>query len=174
VRTERFLDRVGPLDARRPVCHIGYWEADAFARWAGMRLPTEAEWETAASWDPAIGGKRAYPWGETAPTPLHANLDALLFETTRVGCYPHGVSPLGCWDMIGNVWEWTSTDFHGYPGYETFPYPEYSEVFFGEEYKVLRGGAWATRFGAIRNTFRNWDYPIRRQIFSGMRCARDD
>ena len=76
--------------------------------------------------------------------------------------------------MIGDVWEWTSTDFRPYPGYETFPYPEYSEVFFGNEYKVLRGGAWATRFGAIRNTFRNWDYPIRRQIFSGVRCARDD
>jgi iron(II)-dependent oxidoreductase len=76
--------------------------------------------------------------------------------------------------MLGNVWEWTATDFLGYPGYRTFPYPEYSEVFFGDEYKVLRGGSWATRFGAIRNSFRNWDYPIRRQIFSGFRCARDE
>jgi iron(II)-dependent oxidoreductase len=75
--------------------------------------------------------------------------------------------------MMGNVWEWTSSDFDGYPGYRTFPYPEYSEVFFGGEYKVLRGGSWATRLGAIRNTFRNWDYPIRRQIFSGFRCARN-
>jgi iron(II)-dependent oxidoreductase len=75
--------------------------------------------------------------------------------------------------MIGDVWEWTASDFGAYPGHETFPYPEYSEVFFGGEYKVLRGGSWATRPGAIRNTFRNWDYPIRRQIFSGFRCARD-
>jgi iron(II)-dependent oxidoreductase len=76
--------------------------------------------------------------------------------------------------MIGDVWEWTSSDFGAYPGYEMFPYPEYSQVFFGPEYKVLRGGSWATRPGAIRNSFRNWDYPIRRQIFSGVRCARDD
>ena len=82
-------------------------------------------------------------------------------------------SPLGCYGMIGDVWEWTSSDFLPYPGYETFPYPEYSEVFFGNEYKVLRGGSWATRPGVIRNSFRNWDYPIRRQIFSGFRCARD-
>jgi iron(II)-dependent oxidoreductase len=76
--------------------------------------------------------------------------------------------------MLGDVWEWTSSDFNGYPGFVAFPYAEYSEVFFGTEYKVLRGGSWATRPGAVRNTFRNWDYPIRRQIFSGFRCARDD
>ena len=172
--TERFMDRVIPLDPRRPVIHVCYWEADAFARWAGKRLPTESEWEAAASWDPETGSARLHPWGNDPATPLHANLDALIFETTPVGCYPAGRSPVGCWDMLGNVWEWTSTDFHGYPGYETFPYPEYSEVFFGDESKVLRGGAWATRFGAVRNTFRNWDYPIRRQIFSGIRCVRDE
>ena len=172
--TERFMDRVMTLDPDRPVCHVCYWEAEAFARWAGKRLPTEAEWEAAASWDPERGEKRAYPWGDEEPTPEHANLDQLLFETTPVGSYPAGASPLGCWDMLGNVWEWTSTDFHGYPGFRTFPYREYSEVFFGDEYKVLRGGSWATRPGAIRTTFRNWDYPIRRQIFSGFRCARDD
>jgi iron(II)-dependent oxidoreductase len=171
--TERFMDRIVPLDHHRPVCHVCYWEAEAYARWAGKRLPTEAEWEAAASWDPETGEKRAYPWGEEAPTAGHANLDQLLFETTPVGSYPAGASPIGCWDMLGNVWEWTSTDFRAYPGYRTFPYKEYSEVFFGGEYKVLRGGSWATRTGAIRNTFRNWDYPIRRQIFSGFRCARD-
>lgn len=174
VVAERFMDRVEPLDPLRPVCHVCYWEAEAYARWAGKRLPTEVEWETAAAWDPSTRRSRLYPWGDEAPTPTHANLDALLFETTPVGSYPAGRSALGCWDMLGNVWEWTSTDFYGYPGYETFPYPEYSEVFFGPEYKVLKGGAWATRFGAVRNTFRNWDYPIRRQIFSGFRCARDD
>ncbi|MGY8777995.1 MAG: SUMF1/EgtB/PvdO family nonheme iron enzyme, partial [Longimicrobiales bacterium] len=114
------------------------------------------------------------PGGDEPPTPTRTNLDALLFETTAVGSYPSGQSALGCWDMLGNVWEWTSSDFGAWPGYETFPYPEYSEIFFGDEYKVLRGGAWATRFGAIRNSYRNWDYPIRRQIFNGFRCARDD
>lgn len=170
---ERFMDRWMELDPGRPVCHVGFHEAEAFARWAGKRLPTEHEWETAAAWDPGAKRARRYPWGDQEPTPLHANLDALLFETTTIGSYPAGRSALGCWDMLGNVWEWTSSDFHAYPGYRTFPYPEYSEVFFGDEYKVLRGGSWATRFGAIRNTFRNWDYPIRRQIFSGFRCARD-
>ena len=171
---ERFMDRVGPLHPRRPVCHVCYWEAEAYASWAGKRLPTEAEWEAAASWDPGAGRARRYPWGEAPPTASRANLDALLFETTEIGSYPDGRSPTGCWDMLGNVWEWTSTDFHAYPGYRTFPYPEYSEAFFGPDFKVLRGGSWATRFGAVRNTFRNWDYPIRRQIFSGIRCARDD
>ena len=170
---ERFMDRVVPLDPDRPVVHVCYYEAEAYARWAGKRLPTEFEWEVAAAWDPEQGRARPYPWGEDEATPMHANLDALLFQTTPVGAYPAGQSALGCWDMLGNVWEWTSTAFHGYPDYETFPYPEYSEVFFGDEYKVLRGGSWATRFGAVRNTFRNWDYPIRRQIFSGLRCAQN-
>jgi len=169
----RTMDRERPLDPRRPVCHVGYWEAEAYARWAGKRLPTEAEWEAAASWDPERGAKRLYPWGNEPPDPRRCNLDQLLFDTTPVGAYPEGVSPIGCWGMVGDVWEWTSTDFHGYPGYRTFPYPEYSEVFFGDEYKVLRGGSWATRHGAIRATFRNWDYPVRRQIFAGFRCARD-
>jgi iron(II)-dependent oxidoreductase len=172
-QTERFMDRTQPLDPMKPVAHVCYWEAEAYARWAGKRLPTEAEWEAAAAWDPEARTVRRYPWGDAAPTPLHANLDALLFETTQIGCYPEGRSAIGCWDMVGNVWEWTATEFRPYPGYRTFPYPEYSEVFFGDEYKVLRGGSWATRFGAIRNSFRNWDYPIRRQIFSGFRCARD-
>ena len=171
---ERFMDQMLELDMDRPVSHVCYWEAEAYARWAGRRLPTEYEWETAASWDPGSDTPRVYPWGDEPPTPTRTNLDALLFETTAVGSYPSGQSALGCWDMLGNVWEWTSSDFGAWPGYETFPYPEYSEIFFGDEYKVLRGGAWATRFGAIRNSYRNWDYPIRRQIFNGFRCARDD
>jgi gamma-glutamyl hercynylcysteine S-oxide synthase len=170
----RSMDREMPVDPGRPVCHVCWYEADACARWAGGRLPTEQEWEAAASWDPATETKRTYPWGEDAPTAFLANLDQLSFETARTGAYPRNVSPIGCYGMIGDVWEWTSSDFAGYPGYQTFPYPEYSEVFFGPDYKVLRGGSWATRPGAIRNTFRNWDYPIRRQIFSGFRIARDD
>lgn len=171
--TQRVFDLLRPVDPSRPVCHVDYWESDAFARWAGKRLPTEAEWEVAALWDPAAGRMRRFPWGDDAPTPLVAAIDQLAFDTAPVGRYPRGASPSGCLDMIGNVWEWTSSPFGGYPGYRTFPYPEYSEVFFGSEYRVLRGGSWATRAGAIRGTFRNWDYPIRRQIFSGLRCAAD-
>ena len=170
----RAFDKTGPVDPRRPVCHVTYHEAEAYARWAGKRLPNEFEWEAAASFEPATGEQRLFPWGNDAWTPAHANLDQLAFETAPVGAYPLNVSPSGCYGMVGDVWEWTSSDFGGYPGYETFPYPEYSEVFFGTDYKVLRGGSFATRPGAVRNTFRNWDYPIRRQIFSGFRCASDD
>lgn len=172
--TTRSMDRVAPLDPDRPVCHVCWYEADAYARWAGKRLPTEHEWEAAASWDPATGAKRAYPWGDEPPSPLLANVDQLTFETAPVGAYPANVSPIGCYGMIGDVWEWTSSDFLPWPGFAAYPYPEYSEVFFGPDYKVLRGGSWATRAGAVRNTFRNWDYPIRRQIFSGFRLASDD
>ena len=169
----RVMDRVGSPEPDHPVCHVCYHEAEAFARWAGKRLPTEIEWETAASWDPDAGRKLRYPWGDAPPSREHANLDQLGFGTAAVAAYPLNRSPIGCCGMIGDVWEWTSSDFGPWPGFEAFPYREYSEVFFGDEYKVLRGGSWATRPGAVRNTFRNWDYPIRRQIFSGFRCARD-
>jgi iron(II)-dependent oxidoreductase len=117
-----------PVDPARPVVHVSWHEADAFARWAGKRLPSEREWEAA---QPML-------------------------------------------DAVGEVWEWTSSDFLAYPGFEAFPYREYSEVFFGDEYKVLRGGAWATAHEVMRPSFRNWDLPRRRQIFAGFRCARDD
>jgi gamma-glutamyl hercynylcysteine S-oxide synthase len=169
----RVMDRSAPVDLRHPVSHVCYHEAEAYARWAGKRLPTEIEWEAAASWDPATGAKRIFPWGDEPASPELANLDQLGFGTAPVGVYPRNVSPIGCYGMIGDVWEWTSSSFGPWPGFEAFPYEEYSAVFFGEDYKVLRGGSWATRPGAIRNTFRNWDYPIRRQIFSGFRCARD-
>jgi iron(II)-dependent oxidoreductase len=169
------IDRYGryvPVAADEPVQHVCWYEADAFAHWAGKRLPTEAEWEKAASWSPD-GHKRRFPWGDAEPGPAHANVDQRHFGPAPVGAYPDGVSAYGCHQMIGDVWEWTSSDFQPYPGYEWFPYREYSEVFYGTEYKVLRGGSWATHTTAIRNTFRNWDYPIRRQIFCGFRCAQD-
>jgi len=169
----RVMDQVTSVDAQRAVCHVCYHEADAFARWAGKRLPTESEWEVAAGWDAEAGRMRRFPWGDEPATPERANLDQLAFGVAQIGAYAVNKSPLGCYGMIGDVWEWTSSDFLPYAGYETFPYPEYSEVFFGNEYKVLRGGSWATRPGVIRNSFRNWDYAIRRQIFSGFRCARD-
>jgi iron(II)-dependent oxidoreductase len=171
--TTRSMNQVRALDPDRPVCHVCYHEADAYARFAEKRLPTEAEWEAACTWDPGPGVKRSFPWGDEPVTSARANVDQLSFDVSPIGSYPRNVSPIGCYGMIGDVWEWTSTDFNPYPGYETFPYPEYSEVFFGTDYKVLRGGSWATRPAVARSTFRNWDYPIRRQIFSGFRCARD-
>jgi iron(II)-dependent oxidoreductase len=167
----RAFDRTEPLDRERPVMHVSFHEAEAYARSRGKRLPTEAEWEKAASWDEAEGAQRAYPWGDAEPSVRRANLDHTAFGPARVGAYPAGASPYGVLGMVGDSWEWTSSDFAGYPGFESYPYSEYSEIFFGSDYKVLRGGSWATRPSVARASFRNWDYPIRRQIFSGCRCA---
>jgi iron(II)-dependent oxidoreductase len=165
--------RHAPLIPDEPVVHVSFYEAEAYAAWAGKRLPTEAEWEKAARWDPATGRSRRYPWGDADPTEEHANLGQRHLAPAPVGAYPAGASPLGVHQLIGDVWEWTSSHFHGYPGFAAFPYREYSEVFFGDKYRVLRGGSFGTDRAACRGTFRNWDLPIRRQIFSGFRCARD-
>jgi iron(II)-dependent oxidoreductase len=171
---ERQFGRVAPLDPLRPVIHVCWFEADAYARWAGKRLPTEEEWETAAACDLENGIARRYPWGDETPTPLRANLDQRTFAPSQLGAYPEGRSFFGCQQMIGDVWEWTASEFLPYPGFEVFPYAEYSAVHFGRGHRVLRGGSWATRPVAIRNTFRNWDLPQRRQIFAGFRCASSD
>jgi iron(II)-dependent oxidoreductase len=162
-----------PIVGDEPVVHVDWHEASAYAAWAGRRLPTEAEWEKAARFDPATGRSRRYPWGDDDPTPEHANLGQRHLSPAPVGAYPAGASPAGVHQLIGDVWEWTSSAFGGYPGFRAFPYREYSEVFFGDDYRVLRGGSFGTDAAAVRGTFRNWDYPIRRQIFSGFRCARD-
>lgn len=164
------LEPVGPDE---PVVHVCFHEAQAYAAWAGKRLPTETEWEKAARWDPASGRSRRYPWGDDDPRPEHANLGQRHLGPAPVGAYPAGASPLGVHQLIGDVWEWTSSGWYPYPGFEMFPYPEYSQVFFGGDYRVLRGGSFGTAPAAVRATFRNWDHPIRRQIFSGFRCARD-
>jgi len=162
-----------PVRPTDPVVHVCHHEAEAFARFAGCRLPTEAEWEKAAAWDPDSGDCRLYPWGSDPSTRERANLDVLAFGVAEVGAYPAGRSPVGCEQMLGDVWEWTSSRFAAYPGFEPYPYDDYSAVFFGQDYVVLRGSSWATDSGVARNTFRNWDYPVRRQIFAGLRLARD-
>jgi iron(II)-dependent oxidoreductase len=151
------MARTEPVDPAHPVIHVSWDEADAFARWAGKRLPSEHEWEAAAA---GAGRDRA-------------NLDHLAFGTAPAGAYADTAADSGAVQMLGDVWEWTESDFLAYPGFEAFPYPEYSEVFYGEGYKVLRGGAWSARRNVIRPTFRNWDNPERKQIFSGFRCVVD-
>jgi gamma-glutamyl hercynylcysteine S-oxide synthase len=164
------------------VLHVGWYEAEAYCRWAGRRLPAEGEWEMAASAEPgeARAGdmnspwrKRRYPWGDEPPTPRLANLDALSMGCVDVGARPAGDSWFGCRQMIGNVWEWTAGWFGPYPGFVTDPYKEYSEPWFGN-HKVLRGGCWATRSRLIRNTWRNFYMPDRRDVWCGFRtCALD-
>ncbi|MGI8726923.1 MAG: SUMF1/EgtB/PvdO family nonheme iron enzyme [Solirubrobacterales bacterium] len=147
-----------PLGLDEVVVHVSFDDASAFAGWAGKRLPSEFEWEVAA------GGI-----DDSAP----ANLDHLAWGTAPVGSLPRSGSDFGVVQMLGDVWEWTSSELSAYPGFEPFPYPDYSQVFFDRGYKVLRGGSWATRRGpALRTSFRNWDLPIRRQIFAGFRCAQ--
>lgn len=146
-----------PLDERLPVIHVSCEQAERFAAWSGKRLPTEPEWEVAAA-----GADRE-----------RANFDHLGYGCAPAGAYPEGASDCGALQMLGDVWEWTATEFDGYPGFEPYPYREYSEVFFRQGYRVLRGGSWAARSELLRTSFRNWDYPARRQIFAGLRCARD-
>ncbi|MFJ6852557.1 ergothioneine biosynthesis protein EgtB [Streptomyces sp. NPDC091271] len=162
-----------PVRADEPVLHVSWYEADAYARWAGRRLPTEPEWEKAARHDPVSGRSLRYPWGDEDPTPERANLGQRHLRPAAAGAYAAGRSPSGAGQLIGDVWEWTSSDFLPYPGFVAFPYREYSEVFFGPGHKVLRGGSFAVDPVACRGTFRNWDLPVRRQIFSGFRTARD-
>ncbi|OEV10666.1 ergothioneine biosynthesis protein EgtB [Streptomyces nanshensis] len=165
-----YTERVPPGE---PVMHVSWYEADAYARWAGRRLPTEAEWEKAARHDPETGVSRRYPWGDADPDEGLANLGQRHLRPAPAGAYAAGAAPCGARQLIGDVWEWTSSDFTAYPGFAAFPYREYSEVFFGDGYKVLRGGSFGTAEVACRGTFRNWDLPLRRQIFAGFRTARD-
>jgi iron(II)-dependent oxidoreductase len=203
-----------PLEPHRPIIHVNWYEAEAYCGWAGRRLPTEPEWEAAASQlriedresrieerksriedgglrnekeidgsgdprssilDPhssdGAGGKRRFPWGDESPTPRHANLDWRAMGCVDVADFPEGDSALGCRQMIGNVWEWTASDFLPYPGFTADPYKEYSAPWFGT-HKVLRGGCWTTRSRLLRNTWRNFYRPERRDVWAGFRtCA---
>jgi iron(II)-dependent oxidoreductase len=167
----RDFDRWVTLEPHRPVIHVNWYEAEAYCRWAGRRLPTEAEWEAAASGPSEGGHKRLYPWGEATPTPDRANLDSRAPGCVGVAALPAGDSPCGCRQMFGNVWEWTADAFLPYPGFVPDPYKEYSAPWFGD-HQVLRGGCWATRSRLLRNTWRNFYRPERRDVFAGFRtCA---
>ena len=159
--------------ADHPVCGVSWYEADAYARFVGKRLPTEAEWEKAASWNPIEQQRQTYPWGELEPNADHCNCDHAVSETTPVGAYPTGNSPYGCEAMLGDVWEWTATWFDRYAGFEAYPYRSYSEVYFDGQHRVLKGGSWATQPSSMRCAFRNWYYPHVREILAGFRCAAD-
>jgi len=173
---EWFVRRAGrlePLPEDEPVMHVSYYEAQAYANWANKRLPTEAEFEAAASLDPDTGEKRRFPWGPEAWQPRRGNLGQRTHRPAPVGTYPEGASPLGVHQLVGDIWEWTSSTFDPYPGFEAYPYPEYSEEHFGKNYRVLRGGSWATEPSYAHSTFRNWHQPDHQQLFAGFRCARD-
>ena len=154
-----------------PVCGVSWYEAEAYANYLGKRLPTEAEWEKAATWNPKTGTKQLYPWGDRYPSAKTCNYDTIVGHTTPVNAHPLGQSPIGCYDMLGNVWEWTASIFQAYPGFKSYPYRGYSRVYFDNQHRVLRGGSWATLGWGLRSTFRNWYYPHVRQMLAGFRCA---
>jgi gamma-glutamyl hercynylcysteine S-oxide synthase len=174
---QRRFDQWEALPPFAAVIHVSWYEARAYCRWAGRRLPTELEWEVAAAGAPAQGGrglassKRRYPWGDAAPDPTRANLDGAALGTGDVAALPAGDSAFGCRQLIGNCWEWTDTLFGPYPGFSPDMYQDYSQPLFGNT-RILRGGCWATRGRLIRNTWRNYYGPERNDVFAGFRtCA---
>jgi iron(II)-dependent oxidoreductase len=175
--TRTRFGHVEPIPDDEPVQHITYFEAEAYAAWAGARLPTEIEWEKACAWDPAAGTRRRFPWGSSEPTAHLANLGGDALRPAPVGAYPAGASAYGAEQMLGDVWEWTTSPLRPWPGFTPMVYERYSQPFFegsgAGDYKVLRGGSWAVAPGILRPSFRNWDHPIRRQIFAGVRLAWD-
>lgn len=168
------FDRVIALDPREPVMHVSFHEAQAYCNWAGRRLPSEAEWECAAATGPDDATKRRYPWGDAAKQPVAtlARLDARFAGPAATGDFPDGRSGWGALQMLGNVWEWTSSRFAPYPGFSADPYREYSAPWFETDHRVLRGGSFATPLRLIRNTWRNFYMPHRADMFCGFRtCA---
>lgn len=158
--------------ADHPMVHVSWWEADAYCRWAGRRLPTEPEWELAATRAPDGSRQPWFPWGDRDPQPGEARIDLESFGTAPVGAYPAGDGPWGHRQLIGNVWEWTSSTFEPYPHFEPDAYRDNSEPWFGSR-KVLRGGAWASRSRSVRSTYRNYFEPHRRDVLAGFRtCPR--
>jgi len=175
--TRTRFGHVEDVPADEPVQHVTYFEAEAYASWAGARLPSEVEWEKACAWDPQTHSRRRFPWGASEPTEHLTNLGGEALRPAPVGAYPAGASAYGAEQMLGDVWEWTSSPLRPWPGFTPMIYERYSQPFFegsgAGDYKVLRGGSWAVAPGIVRPSFRNWDHPIRRQIFAGLRLAWD-
>ena len=171
--TRSRFGHVEGIPGDEPVQHVTFFEAEAYAAWAGARLPTEVEWEKACAWDPRAGTRRRFPWGASEPTEYLANLGGDALRPAPVGAYPAGASAYGAEQMLGDVWEWTTSPLRPWPDFTPMVYERYSQPFFDGDYKVLRGGSWAVAPNILRPSFRNWDHPIRRQIFSGVRLAWD-
>ncbi|ORA72063.1 ergothioneine biosynthesis protein EgtB [Mycobacterium heidelbergense] len=170
-RTRTRFGHIEDIPPDEPVQHVSYFEAEAYAAWAGARLPTEMEWEKTCAWDPATNTRRRYPWGAADPAENLANLGGAALRPAPVGAYPAGASAYGAEQMLGDVWEWTSSPLRPWPGFVPMIYERYSQPFFDGDYRVLRGGSWAVGPTILRPSFRNWDHPYRRQIFSGVRLA---
>jgi len=162
----RAIDKVN-----EPVSHVSFLEASAYAKWAGKRLPTEAEWEKAATFSPATGAKQTFPWGEEEPDETRGNLfENGLWAVAPMGAFPKGANAYNCQQMIGDVWEWTTSDYTPYPGFKS-DFDEYNDKWFVGQ-KVLRGGSFATPRSHIRSTYRNFFYPHERWMIAGFRCAK--
>ena len=160
------------INPDEPVCHVSYYEAAAYCKWANKRLPTEAEWEKAALWNDEKKIKTIFPWGNEKPTELHANLlESNIWNCSNVGAYENGKSSYGCYQMIGDVWEWTSSEFMGYPGFKS-GFDEYNDKWFTNQ-KVLRGGSFGTPSRSIRGSYRNFFRLDERWLISGFRCVKD-
>ncbi len=160
------------INPNEPVCNVSFYESDAYCKWAGKRLPTEAEWEKAACWNEEKKAKTVFPWGDDKPTHQHANLlESHLWSASEIGSYPLGKSHYGCYQMIGDVWEWTSSEFVGYPRFKS-GFEEYNDKWFTNQ-KVLRGGSFATPKRSIRASYRNFFHLDERWMFSGFRCVED-
>lgn len=172
----RRFDQTLLLPANEPVVHITWYEAEAYCRWAGLRLPTEIEWEVAALGEANDDGslsynKRRYPWGDRYPTDDQCNLDGRALGCVDVAAHAGGDSAFGCRQILGNVWEWTSDTFQPYPDFSADVYTEYSTTLFGNT-KVLRGGAWSSRSRMLHGTYRNFFEPHYWSIFSGFRTCK--
>ncbi|MCY3975701.1 MAG: ergothioneine biosynthesis protein EgtB [Thaumarchaeota archaeon] len=159
------------INQHEPVSNVSFYEADAYCRWYGKRLPTEAEWEKASCWNEKKCQKTMFPWGNTISTKFANILESYLWKCTEIGSYPDGKSPYGCYQMIGDVWEWTSSEFTKYPGFKS-EFKEYNDKWFTNQ-KVLRGGSFATPKDSIRCSYRNFFRLDERWLFAGFRCAED-
>ena len=155
-----------------PVCGVSYYEAEAYANFVGKKLPTEAQWEKAAQFKLDSSKQVNIKRENLANHYLKGNNSNAIAHTTPVNAYPEAQTMWGCYDMLGNVWEWTNSRFAGYTGFSSYPYKGYSEVYFDDRHYILKGGSYATHPWALRSSFRNWYHPWVRQIFAGFRCVK--